>query len=593
MELYIGKNVYELDGYKKRISFKSFEVWTKFLSNEREHYYDIILGDVLYVVFGDLYKIKGYDNPAEICAKAYMDGDLDEVFDVDGDFIFLRIVAENEITVLQSNYGGPNFYYRLSGNDMAFSTNASLLMDDFSETDVDDRSVCDYLLYGSMIGGNTFSKRVKALLRGQSLSVKNGDVEVKNQRVICFDSEYNSLSEDEIINILVEKYLNAVDKRAHGKIKESAMFLSGGKDSRLLLSAHSKLFEDKISCISFGQFGSDETRNAAITASINENPFILVNLSPDEFIKNAVRYIEECIGMDWFPQSYVLSVLDRVDGFKYLFSGSYISDICFHSKYWGEHIDTFIGSFAEYMRQFHSKVRMNGFSREKLRWICGEKSDGLHESDHLDEDTAKYDGKPEDILIGYLNNTNGANQISFRTEVFAGKYMDVYDPSQDKEYIEAICHLPLSMRLSDMIHVKMIQNINPNYLKPVYHDYKIPMQESRLFERAAAIEAQREQLYIQMMREWNPNHKDKFYYPHDYADFNGFMKYDASWIAYMDDMLLDRDAFIYKRYFIFERVEQMLLEHRSDIRNWKRELILLASLEQFFRIYCRRKNRVD
>ena len=184
MELYIGKSVYEPDGYKKKISFKSFEVWTKFLSNEREHYYDAILDDVLYVVFGDLYKIGGCDNPAEICARAYMGGGLDEVFDVDGDFIFIRIVAEDEITVLQSNYGGPNFYYKLSGTDMAFSTNASLLMDDFSEIDVDDRSVCDYLLYGSMIGGNTFSKRVKALLRGQSLSVKNGNIEVKNQRVI-------------------------------------------------------------------------------------------------------------------------------------------------------------------------------------------------------------------------------------------------------------------------------------------------------------------------------------------------------------------------------------------------------------------------
>lgn len=593
MELYIGKNVCEPDGYKKRISFKSFEVWTKFLSNERGHYYDAVLDDVLYAVFGDLYKIEGCDNPAEICARACMDGGLDEVFDVDGDFIFIKIVEENEITILQSNYGGPNFYYKLSGKDMAFSTNASLLMDDFSETDIDDRSVCDYLLYGSMIGGNTFSKRVKALLRGQSLSVKNGNIEVKNQRVIRFDSEYNSLDEDEIINILVEKYLNAVDKRARGKIKESAMFLSGGKDSRLTLSAHSKLFEDKISCISFGQFGNDETRNAGITASINENPFILVNLSPDEYIKNAARYIEESIGMDWFPQSYVISVLDRVDGFKYLFTGSNLSDICFHSKYMDEHIGTFIGSFTEYMRQFHSKARMNGFSKEKLRWICGEKSDGLHELDHLDEDTAKYDGKPEDIFVGYLNNTNGANQISFRTNVFAGKYMDVYDPSQDKEYIEAICHLPLSMRLSDTIHVKMIQNINPDYLKPVYNDYKIPMQETRLYERAAAIEAQREQLYIQMMREWNPNHKDKFYYPHDYADFNGFMKYDASWIAYMDDMLLDRDAVIYKRYFVFEKVEQMLLEHRADVRNWKKELILLASLEQFFRIYCRGKNHAD
>ncbi len=587
MELLFGNKVSAPDGYKKRNSFHYFDVWTKFLNNGREHYFDVINDDTLYMVFGDVYKIRG-ENPAEICRNAYIDGGLDKVFDVDGDFIFVKL-SKSEITVLQANYGGPNLYYKIAGTMVAFSTDASVLMDDFSEADIDERSVCDYLLFGSMIGGNTFSKNIKALLRGQALSVKDGNVRVNNQRVIRFDSEYNGLNEDEVINTLTEKYLNAVEKRARGKVKESAMFLSGGKDSRLLLSALSKLFDDKITCISFGQFGADETQNAAITASINDNPFVLVNLSPDEHVKNAERYIKESIGMDWFPQSYVLSVLDRVEGFNNLFTGSNLSDICFHSKYMDEHIGSFMGSLSEYMRQFHSLARMTGFSREKLRWICGGKSEGLWESDHLDEDTRKYEGEPESIFVGYLNNTNGANQISFRTNVFAGKYLDVYDPSQDKEYMDAVSHLPLSMRLSDAIHIKMIQNINPDYLRPVYNDYKIPMQEYGMYEKAAVIEAQREKLFIQMMREWNPNHKDKFYYTHDYADFNGFIKYDDSWISYMDDMLLNRDAVIYRKYFVYERVEQMLCEHRNDVKNWKKELILLTSLEQFLRIYCRRK----
>ena len=274
---------------------------------------------------------------------------------------------------------------------VVFSTDASLLLNDFSESHIDDRSVCDYLVYGSMIGGNTFSKHVRALLRGQSLSVANGNIDVRNFRTIRFDSEYSALEEDEIINILTERYLNAVYKRAEGKVEESAMFLSGGKDSRLLLSAHSRLFDDKITCISFGQFGADETRNAAITASINDNPFMLINLSPEDYTKNAYRYIQESIGMDWFPQSYVISVLDRISGFQNLFTGSNLSDICFHSKYMDDHIGTFIGSLTEYMRQFHSKARMTGFTREKLRWICGDKSVGLYELDHLDEDTTKYE----------------------------------------------------------------------------------------------------------------------------------------------------------------------------------------------------------
>ena len=592
MELYFGKNTAEHEGYEKRISFHNFMVWTKTLDNGREHYYDFVIDDVLYIIFGNVYDTQNFygKNPAELCAKSYIDGGLDKVFEIDGDFIFIRLVSDNELTVLQSNYGGPNIYYKLSAADREFSTDASLLLGDFTESDIDERSVCDYLLYGEMIGGNTFSKRVKALLRGQSLTVEEGNVMVANLRTIHFDSKYSTLDEDEIIKALTEKYLNAVYKRAQGDVAESAMFLSGGKDSRLLLSAFSELFSDKITCISFGQFGSDETQNAGITASINNNPFILINLTPNDHIKNADRYIKESIGMDWFPQSYVISVLDQIKGFSKLYTGSNLSDICFHSKYMDRNIGTFTGDFTDYMRQHHSQARLNGFTREKLRWICGNKSEGLYELDHLDEDTAKYGGRPEETFVGYLNNSNGANQISFRTNVFAGKYMDVLDPSQDKEYVKEICHLPLSLRLSDTIHVKMISRINSNYLKPVYNDYKIPMQVSQSYrEKAAAIEKQREQLYIEMMREWNPNHKDKFYYPHDYADFNGYMKYDETWISYMNEMLLDKESIIYKKFFVYERVEQMLYEQRNDIANWKKELILLTSLEKFLRIYCRRK----
>ena len=586
MEILVG-SVQTPSGYVKRTTYNGVNVCTKFPNDFGEHYFDLLSDDSLYIVFGDIYEKCDEGNPANACRNAYVDGGLGDVFDIDGDFIFIKI-SKNEVVVLQANFDGPNLYYKTYDKGFVFSTDASVLMDDFSETDLDDRSVCDYLLFGSMIGGNTFSKRIKALLRGQALILRDGVAKITNERVIRFDSIFSDLEEKEIISILTEKYLNAVEKRAKGKIKSSAMFLSGGKDSRLLLSAHSRLFDDKITCISFGQFGADETRNAAITASINENPFLLVNLKPEDHIKNARRYIEESIGMDWFPQSYVLSVLDRVNGFQNLFTGSNLSDICFHSKYMDDHIGSFIGDLTEYMRQFHSLARMTGFSKEKLRWICGRKGEGLYDLDHLTEDTEKYEGKPSDIFVGYLNITNGANQISFRTNVFASKYMDIYDPSQDKEYMEVVSHLPLSMRLSDAIHIKMIENINPDYLLPVYNDYKIPMQEYSFYERGAMIESQREELFVEMMREWNTKHNNKFYYSHDYADFNGYIKYDSSWISYMDEMLLSRDAIIYNKYFHFDRVEQMLYEHRKDIRNWKKELILLTSLEQFLRIYCRR-----
>lgn len=587
MELFVGKlsDVGELQGYVKKNVFDEVEIWIKNVNEERRHYYETKQDNAFYFVWGNFYSAQD-GNPAIEAAEVYSRNGESGVFEMDGDFIFVKITSRNDFVILQSNYAGMNLYYRQYIDQYTFSTDASVLLNDFCEEDVDDRSVYDYLLYGSMVGGNTFSKRVKVLVRGQELILSNNSIFVENRHLIAFDSAHKDIGIDEAVDRLTDKYLEAVYKRSHGRVDKSVMFLSGGKDSRLLLSAFSNLYEEKIACISFGQFGADEVSNASLVASLRNNPHHIVNLNPEDYIRHAEEYIGASIGMDWFPQSYVLSVLKH--GFEYMdiYPGSNITDICFHSKYTNDHIADFDGTLTEYMKEYHPDARMTGFQRDVLAEVCKDNRNDCELEDHLAEDTVKYNGRPEDIYVGYLNNTNGAYQICFRTCVFPGKFMDQFDVAGDKEFVKEICHLPIEYRLSDEIHVRMIEKINPDYLRPVYNDYKIPMQCSKEdIRRAAEIERQRALLYEELMKKYNSVHKQKFYYPHDYADFNGFMKYDDAWIAYMDKFLMDKNSYIYERFFEYNKVVRMLEEHRNSIRNWKKELILLTSLEQFFRIF--------
>lgn len=587
MELFIGRagNAEKLQGYIKKNIFDGLEIWIKNIHEDRCHYYEIQDDKALYLVWGSFYSAQDR-NMASEAVGAYGRGGENGVFEIDGDFTFVKMTSAKDIVILQSHYAGMNLYYRQYDGQYTFCTDASVLLNDYCENDVDERSVYDYLLYGSMVGGNTFSKRVKVLVRGQELILSNNRIRVENRHMITFDSAYKEIGIDEAVDRLTDKYLKAVYKRSRGRIQKSTMFLSGGKDSRLLLSAFSNLYDDKIACILFGQFGADEVNNASLVASIRNNPHRVVNLNPEDHIKYAEEYIKTSIGMDWFPQSYVLSVLKQ--GFEYtdIYPGSNITDICFHSKYTNEHIAGYNGTLTDYMREHHADARMTGFQRDILAGVCKDeiKKNGI--DDHLVEDTAKYMGRPEDIYVGYLNNTNGAYQICFRTCVFPGKFMDQFDPASDKEFVKEICHLPIEYRLTDEIHVRMIEKINPEYLRPVYNDYKIPMQSSKEdIKRAAEIERQRALLYEELMKKYNPVHKQKIYYPHDYADFNGYMKYDVAWIAYMDKLLMDKHSYVYERFVEYDKIVQMLEEHRNSVRNWKKELILLASLEQFFRIF--------
>lgn len=585
MELFIGKksNVGELQGYIKKNVFDGTEIWIKNINEEGCHYYETKQDDALYFVWGNFYSAQE-GNPAIEAAQAYNRSGENGVFEIDGDFVFVKVISDNDLIIFQSNYGGINLYYRKYDSQYAFCTDASVLLNDYCENDIDERSVYDYLLYGSMVGGNTFSKKVKVLVSGQKLILSNNDAYIENKYLIQFESDCKNIGIDESINRLTDAYLKAVYKRSYGRVNKSMMFLSGGKDSRLLLSAFSNLYDDKIACVSFGQFGSDETSTASLVASIGNNPHKIINLKPEDFIKHAEEYIKTSAGMDWFPQSYVLSVLKQDFEYADIYAGSFITDICLHAKYTNSEIVNFNGTFTEYMKDHHADLRMTGFQRNILAGIC--KDNNVEINDHLVEDTNKYSGRPRDIYLGYMNNTNGAYQIYFRTGVFPGKFMNQFDPACDKKFVQEIGHLPIEYRMSDEIHARMIEKINPDYLRPVYSDYRIPVQCSKEdLKKAAEIEKQREVLYEELMKKYDPVHKQKFYYVHDYADFNGLIKYDDAWIEYMDNLLLDKNSYIYERFFEYSKVVQMLEEHRNSIRNWKKELILLTSLEQFFRIF--------
>ena len=179
MELFIGKasDTAELQGYVKKNVFDEMEIWIKNVNEERCHYYEVECDNAFYLVWGNFYSTQDL-NPALEAAEAYGRGGENSVFEMDGDFIFIKLTSKNNLVILQSNYAGMNLYYRQYDGQYAFCTDASVLLNNYCENDVDERSVYDYLLYGSMVGGNTFSKNVKVLVRGQDLILANNNIRV-------------------------------------------------------------------------------------------------------------------------------------------------------------------------------------------------------------------------------------------------------------------------------------------------------------------------------------------------------------------------------------------------------------------------------
>lgn len=588
MDIVIGKiePVGVLPQYKKIKQYKDVEVWAKEPQRSSNHCFTYICNDRLYVLWGSVYEQEGV-NPAELAAGIYLKSGERDLFDIDGEFIFAEITSSKEMTLMQCNYGMQDIYYRFFGESVVFTTEPSLLFRDYSEADIDEESVADFLLYGKMIGENTLSKRVKSIGRGQEIRIKDQKAEVYRNHMMLSEPVKEDWSIDEVVEELSDIYLQSVWKRAEKLVDKSVIFLSGGQDSRLLLAAFNALFDRKVSCVSFGQFGAEEIRCAETAAEVHDNPFQKIYLKPADFIRYASKYVEMTAGMDLFPQGNVLYVLDRLKGFSTVFPGSDLTDIFMHASFGREYLssdlDEYEGEFSDYVQTHLSQLRLKGIDAEQL--IALRRNDNVLQNNHLNSDAEHYNGhKLSETISAFLANSDAEHSITFRTNVLPGEYMDAVDPSSDKKFCKALMQIPIKYRLTDEIHLRMLKKIDPAYLTPLYNNTNLSLQFAPKFWQAgSALEKQREQLYEQVMKEYNPTHEDKIYYPYYYSDFNGYTRYDAAWIQLMDGVLLDSDSFVYQKWLNMNVVNNMLEEHRESKKNHRKELIIIASLEMFFR----------
>lgn len=591
MDIFIGReeNVGLLSGYTKARVYKGLTLWYKEPLKGICHYHDYVVDGKLYVVWGTVYEQPGR-NPAELAADVYNTMGEENLFLLDGEFVFFLFGSDTEIMVIQCNYNMQDLYYRCYDGIYSITSDSELLFKDYCEKDIDESSVLDYLSYGKPVGGNTFSKNVKSLSRGQKLVINGSDTEASYAYLMNYVVGMEDYGIEQITNELYETYLDSVYKRSRGKVDESVIFLSGGLDSRLLLAAFNELYDKKITCISFGQPGSGEVNCARQVASVFDNPHIVKELQPHDFIDFAARYSEMTVGMDLFPQSYIFNIIKELQDFRYMYPGSNLTDIFFHAgvhrQYLKEDITTFEGNFSDYLATHLQNARMWAIDRELLGRIC--KKNVVFSDSNLMKDAKKYDGyKTAEIYTAYINNNDAAHSIAYRTNTVPGRFINCIDPSGDKKFCALLRRLPIEIRMTDELHTRLISKASPRYLTPLYPNINLPVQAPvKYWGESIQMEQQRERLFEKIMKEYNICHEDKIYYPYYYSDFNGYSRYDKDWISYIDAMLLDKDSYIY-RWFDFDEISKMLKEHRDCSANYRSALVYIVSLEQFFRVYLR------
>lgn len=508
-----------------------------------------------------------------------------DLMNIDGEFVFFCISQNGEITIVADREGIIPIYYRNETEGLIISTDESKLLFDYKEEDIDFQAVNDYLRFGTLIGDRTFSKKVKLLEAGMKLSYVSNNVYL--QRLYLFHYKPEAMTEEELMIEIIDAYKNAIKKRMPENVEEMCVFLSGGLDSRFLLACVNKMYPGVVSTVSFGQTASEEVGIAKQCAEVENNPFQWVKTDAKEFVVDAEKYIKKVCGNDMFPQSYIISAANKVC--NRCFMTGFALDAYLGGTFLSEQLLKEEGKLSEFVGENLKLVKMNCFSECDLKVIV--QDDFLSEIQKynitsLIEAAKIYDDIPIKNAIQAFAIHNRAKRLVLLREFVPANYLVYKNPTLDKDFMDSISKLPAEYRLNHHFYQKLFCTFASEYAVIPYNNTTLPVfADIDFWKKGSKNELQREKIYEEIIDKHNRHNDEKMYYPHFYSDFNGFSKYDKDWALLFEKYLLNKDAFIYKNWFVYDKLCEYYEEHRSGKVNRRKELIYLTSLEMFFQLY--------
>ena len=436
-----------------------------------------------------------------------------------------------------------------------------------------------------MIGNHTFSREVKLLQGGSGLVYNQGTVACEKKYFFYHDSS----NEEDDIDLLIEKldaaYIKALKKRIDRPMNEIAVFLSGGMDSRMVLAALNTIVSDeKVRCVSFGQPKCEEVDVARKVAEVSYNDFFAIELTPSDHLSNAQEYAYMTCGSDMSAQSYIIDAAKtiRKRGISAFMTGSFIE-----CHVGGTFLpDTAIETnekLSQYLPQNMKAVKCELFSEEELRSIMISDAYETYfegRTGNLVEEAQKYDGFPvKDIIQSFIID-NRDKRLVLNREIIPGQYLDYLNPNFDIDFLKVAARIPARERRKRKFYREYLVKKYAPYANVTYNNTTLPVSAPlEYWGEGSNIELQREKLFSELQKV-----SKNVYYPHFYSDFDGYSRYDETWAQFFYDTLLADNAFLVGKIISRDAVEKMLDEHKKGLKNNRKLLLNLASLELFFNL---------
>lgn len=299
-------------------------------------------------------------------------------------------IQEKEIFIARDQFGVKPLYYYHKDDIFLFGSEIKsfLSISDFDRT-VDGKGLMNYINYLWSPGTTTSFQFTKKLLPGHYLKFSvsdKKDLKPVKYYDIPFSGIYSSSPENEIIDQLEEKLLNAVKRQLISDVPVG-FFLSGGLDSSLLVAMVRRLYPDK-KIQSFTIDTSDLAKNEGFSDDLYYARLVAKHLKVDlEIVESKINIVEDFDKMIWHldePQAdaaplNVLNICKRAKdmGYKVLIGGAAGDDL--FSGYrrhkalsYEKYFSLIPHRLAKFLQYFSSNLPVSNPTFRRIRKLVGD-----------------------------------------------------------------------------------------------------------------------------------------------------------------------------------------------------------------------------
>jgi asparagine synthase (glutamine-hydrolysing) len=192
---------------------------------------------------------------------------------------------------------------------------------------LDESSLAEFVLSGTVTPPYSYYQRIRAADSATIFTFDvSGDRPKQPEKRRYFEFSYrgdSSVQEEDLANQLGAALRRAVQRRTLPRLGRSAIALSGGLDSRVIL-ASSLDAEETFSFSCFDQ-PNRELKTAAAIAQSLAVPFLPLRRGPDYYAEHAERGVRISGGMGSLANNHFLGVMPRLkdEGMQNLLTGCY------------------------------------------------------------------------------------------------------------------------------------------------------------------------------------------------------------------------------------------------------------------------------